>query len=169
MPCASNRCSRTRSRRSRPHASTAATSRTGGLRTHAEFARALALGADSIVIANSATQAIGCIGAQICNTNLCSAEITTQKFDSTSDWMSRRLPTNLHATWPRLSRQCKSWLARFLRVRSKNKSAIVSQRSFSAALVTSRDRVITTVRLPSDMMDTLIRVPCSSCGETALT
>ena len=35
---------------------------TGGLRTPADFAKALALGADGVAIANSAIQAIGCIG-----------------------------------------------------------------------------------------------------------
>lgn len=52
---------------------------TGGLRTHTDFAKALALGADGIAVANSAMQAIGCVGARICNTNLCPAGIATQK------------------------------------------------------------------------------------------
>lgn len=52
---------------------------TGGLRTPADFVKALALGADGIALANSAMQAIGCIGARICNTNLCPAGIATQK------------------------------------------------------------------------------------------
>ena len=52
---------------------------TGGLRTHTDFTKALALGADGIAIANSAMQAIGCVGARICNTNLCPAGIATQK------------------------------------------------------------------------------------------
>lgn len=51
---------------------------TGGLRTHTDFIKALALGADGIALANSAMQAIGCIGARICNTNLCPAGIATQ-------------------------------------------------------------------------------------------
>lgn len=51
---------------------------TGGLRTHTDFAKALALGADGVALANSAMQAIGCIGARICNTNLCPAGIATQ-------------------------------------------------------------------------------------------
>lgn len=52
---------------------------TGGLRTHTDFAKALALGADGVAVSNSAMQAIGCVGARICNTNLCPAGIATQK------------------------------------------------------------------------------------------
>lgn len=51
---------------------------TGGLRTPADFAKALALGADGIAVSNSAMQAIGCVGARICNTNNCPAGIATQ-------------------------------------------------------------------------------------------
>lgn len=52
---------------------------TGGLRTPADFAKALALGADAIAVSNSAMQAIGCVGARMCNTNNCPAGIATQK------------------------------------------------------------------------------------------
>jgi glutamate synthase domain-containing protein 2 len=52
---------------------------TGGLRTESDFVKALALGADGVAVANSAMQAIGCVGARICNTNLCPAGIATQK------------------------------------------------------------------------------------------
>ena len=52
---------------------------TGGLRTPSDFAKALALGADGIAISNSAMQAIGCVGARMCNTNSCPAGIATQK------------------------------------------------------------------------------------------
>jgi glutamate synthase domain-containing protein 2 len=51
---------------------------TGGLRTPADFAKALALGADGIAIANSALHAIGCVAARMCNTNQCPAGIATQ-------------------------------------------------------------------------------------------
>jgi glutamate synthase domain-containing protein 2/CDGSH-type Zn-finger protein len=52
---------------------------TGGLRVPPDFIKAMALGADGIAIANSAMQAIGCIGARICNSNNCPAGIATQK------------------------------------------------------------------------------------------
>lgn len=52
---------------------------TGGLRTPADFIKALCLGADGIALANSAMQAIGCVGARMCNTNNCPAGIATQK------------------------------------------------------------------------------------------
>ncbi|MHC4937715.1 MAG: glutamate synthase-related protein [Planctomycetota bacterium] len=52
---------------------------TGGLRTPADFVKALALGADGIALSNAAMQAIGCVGARICNTNNCPAGIATQK------------------------------------------------------------------------------------------
>lgn len=52
---------------------------TGGLRTPADFIKALCLGADGIALSNSAIQAIGCIGARICHTNNCPTGITTQQ------------------------------------------------------------------------------------------
>ena len=52
---------------------------TGGLRTASDFVKAIALGADAIAISNSAMQAIGCVGARMCNTNNCPAGIATQK------------------------------------------------------------------------------------------
>ena len=51
---------------------------TGGLRTPADFIKALCLGADGIAISNSAMQAIGCVAARMCNTNNCPAGIATQ-------------------------------------------------------------------------------------------
>jgi len=52
---------------------------TGGLRTPADFIKALCLGADGIAIANSAMQSIGCVAARMCHTNNCPAGIATQK------------------------------------------------------------------------------------------
>lgn len=52
---------------------------TGGLRNEADFAKALALGADGVAIANSALQAIGCLGMRACHTNNCPVGIATQK------------------------------------------------------------------------------------------
>ena len=51
---------------------------TGGLRTPADFVKALALGADGIALANSALQAIGCLGMRACHTNNCPVGIATQ-------------------------------------------------------------------------------------------
>ena len=52
---------------------------TGGLRTDADFAKAMALGANGIAISNSAMQAIGCLGMRACSTNNCPVGIATQK------------------------------------------------------------------------------------------
>ncbi len=52
---------------------------TGGLRHAADFAKAMALGADAVAVANSAIQAIGCLGMRACNTNNCPVGIATQK------------------------------------------------------------------------------------------
>ena len=54
---------------------------TGGLRTESDFIKALALGADAVAIANSALQAIGCLGMRACHTNNCPVGIATQKKD----------------------------------------------------------------------------------------
>ncbi len=51
---------------------------TGGLRTPADFVKALALGADGIALGNSAIQAVGCIGARICHSNRCPTGVATQ-------------------------------------------------------------------------------------------
>ena len=52
---------------------------TGGLRSPADFAKAMALGADAIAISNAALQAIGCLGMRACHTNNCPVGIATQK------------------------------------------------------------------------------------------
>ncbi len=52
---------------------------TGGLRIDSEFVKAMALGADGVAVANSAIQAIGCLGMRACHTNNCPVGIATQK------------------------------------------------------------------------------------------
>ena len=52
---------------------------TGGLRKPADFAKALAMGADAVAVSNSALQAIGCLGMRACHTNNCPVGIATQK------------------------------------------------------------------------------------------
>ena len=73
---------------------------TGGLRHPADFAKALALGADGVAVANAALQAIGCLGMRACHTNNCPVGIATQK-----PHLRRRLPVDIAA----------ARLARFLR------------------------------------------------------
>ncbi len=65
---------------------------TGGLRTPADFAKAMALGADGIAVSNAAIQAIGCIGMRACHTNNCPVGIATQK-----PQLRARLPVDLAA------------------------------------------------------------------------
>ena len=62
---------------------------TGGLRTPADFVKALALGADGIAVSNAALQAIGCIGMRACNTNNCPVGIATQQ-----EHLRARLPVD---------------------------------------------------------------------------
>ncbi len=52
---------------------------TGGLRGPADFAKALALGANGIAVSNAAIQAIGCLGMRACHTNNCPVGIATQQ------------------------------------------------------------------------------------------
>jgi glutamate synthase domain-containing protein 2 len=65
---------------------------TGGLRTPADFAKALALGADGIAVSNAAIQAIGCLGMRACHTNNCPVGIATQK-----PQLRERLPVDIAA------------------------------------------------------------------------
>lgn len=65
---------------------------TGGLRHPADFAKALALGADGIAVSNAAIQAIGCLGMRACHTNNCPVGIATQK-----SHLRERLPVDIAA------------------------------------------------------------------------
>jgi len=65
---------------------------TGGLRIPADFAKALALGADGIAVSNAAIQAIGCLGMRACHTNNCPVGIATQK-----PHLRARLPVDIAA------------------------------------------------------------------------
>lgn len=66
---------------------------TGGLRVPMDFVKAMALGADGVALANSAIQAIGCVGARMCHTNNCPAGIATQRED-----LRKRLDVDKSAT-----------------------------------------------------------------------
>jgi methylamine---glutamate N-methyltransferase subunit C len=65
---------------------------TGGLRRPADFAKAMALGADGVAVSNAAIQAIGCIGMRACNTNNCPVGIATQQ-----PHLRSRLPVDIAA------------------------------------------------------------------------
>ncbi len=65
---------------------------TGGLRTPADFAKAMALGADGVAVSNAAIQAIGCLGMRACHTNNCPVGIATQK-----PHLRARLPVDIAA------------------------------------------------------------------------
>jgi glutamate synthase domain-containing protein 2 len=65
---------------------------TGGLRHPADFAKALALGADGVAISNAAIQAIGCLGMRACHTDNCPVGIATQK-----SHLRDRLPVDVAA------------------------------------------------------------------------
>lgn len=75
---------------------------TGGLRVAEDFAKALMLGADAIAVANSALQAIGCLGMRACGSNNCPVGIATQKESLRSrlviDTSAGQLANFLHAS-----------------------------------------------------------------------
>ncbi len=77
---------------------------TGGLRAPADFAKALALGADGVAVSNAALQSIGCIGMRACHTNNCPVGIATQREE-----LRARLPVDEAAD--RLSRYFESAVA----------------------------------------------------------
>ncbi len=69
---------------------------TGGLRTESDFVKALALGADAVAVANSAIQAIGCLGMRACHTNNCPVGIATQKKSLRSRLVVEKSAERLH-------------------------------------------------------------------------
>ncbi|MEM7682893.1 MAG: glutamate synthase-related protein [Planctomycetota bacterium] len=75
---------------------------TGGLRTESDFLKAMALGADGVAIANSAMQAIGCLGMRACASNNCPVGIATSKGNLRArliiDESAQRLANFLDAT-----------------------------------------------------------------------
>ena len=84
---------------------------TGGLRVPTDFVKAMALGADGVALANSALQAVGCIGTRRCQSNLCPAGIATQdpvyamNFQGTPEQLSNYLGNSV-AVMQRLARAC---------------------------------------------------------------
>ena len=69
---------------------------TGGLRTESDFVKAMAMGADAVAVANSALQAIGCLGMRACHTNNCPVGIATQKDDLRARLMVNKSAKQLH-------------------------------------------------------------------------
>ncbi len=69
---------------------------TGGLRTESDFVKALAMGADGVAVANSALQAIGCLGMRACHTNNCPVGIATQKDHLRARLMVEKSAKQLH-------------------------------------------------------------------------
>jgi len=65
---------------------------TGGLRHPADFAKAMALGADGVAVSNTAIQSIGCVGMRACHTHHCPVGIATQK-----PHLRARLPIDIAA------------------------------------------------------------------------
>ena len=65
---------------------------TGGLRTSADFAKAIAMGADAIAIATSALMAIACSQYRICQSGMCPVGVATQ-----DDNLRSRLKVDLSA------------------------------------------------------------------------
>ncbi|MDH4140253.1 MAG: glutamate synthase-related protein [Coriobacteriia bacterium] len=73
----------------------------GSIRSSADMAKAIALGADVVAIASAALMALGCHLCQGCHTGSCSWGITTQKPELTRridpEWGAERLTNLIHA------------------------------------------------------------------------
>lgn len=85
---------------------------TGGMRVSADFAKALALGADAVAIATAALIASGCQQYRICNTGNCPVGIATQ-----DPQLRRRLHVDLSARYlENFLRVCTEELKTFARL-----------------------------------------------------
>ena len=73
----------------------------GSIRSSADMAKAIALGADAVAIGSAALIALGCHVCQSCHTGCCSWGITTQKPELTRrldpEWGAERLTNLVHA------------------------------------------------------------------------
>ncbi len=73
----------------------------GSIRSSADFAKAIALGADVVAIGSAALMALGCHLCQGCHTGSCSWGLTTQKPELTRrvdpEWGAERLTNLVHA------------------------------------------------------------------------
>ena len=73
----------------------------GSIRSSADMAKAIALGADVVAIGSAALQALGCHLCQGCHTGCCSWGLTTQKAELTRrvdpEWGAERLVNLVHA------------------------------------------------------------------------
>ena len=88
----------------------------GGLRTSADFAKCLALGADAVYIGTAALIAVNCDQYRACHTGLCPTGITTHKPELTKQ-------LNVEKCTKKLSnfiRVCTEEIANFARVTGKN-------------------------------------------------
>ncbi|MGV8082996.1 MAG: glutamate synthase-related protein [Coriobacteriia bacterium] len=73
----------------------------GSIRSSADLAKAIALGADAVAIGSATLMALGCHLCQGCNTGCCSWGLTTQKPELTRrldpEWGAERLTNLVHA------------------------------------------------------------------------
>ncbi|HEY5432240.1 MAG TPA: FMN-binding glutamate synthase family protein, partial [Coriobacteriia bacterium] len=73
----------------------------GSIRSSADMAKAIALGADAVAIGSAALIALGCHVCQSCHTGCCSWGLTTQKPELTRrldpEWGAERLTNLVHA------------------------------------------------------------------------